>query len=265
MISLFPSRAVALELFGFSIHWYGIMYLLAFLGAAVLLPRIQRTRGLTLSRDQWLDLLSWGILGVLLGGRLGFVFFYEPSFFLQHPLSILAVWEGGMSSHGGFIGLASALYVSCRRMKIDPWVLGDLVTVPGGIGLALGRLGNFINQELYGSLTSLPWGIRIPDVDGLRHPVAIYEGCADLMIAGICFLLLRKAGVKRGKVMAVFLILYGCARFLLEYVRAQQYAPFQWGAIWLTRGQLLTAPIIAISVILLLIVHRKAAVVLRDV
>lgn len=245
MLEFFPSRTVAIVLLGFPIHWYGLMYILAFVLAIVLLPILQRSRGLNLNRDQWMELVSWAIVGVLLGGRLGFVLFYEPAFFLAHPLKIFAVWEGGMSSHGGFIGLTLALFFAVRHRSMDPWKIADLVTVPGGIGLALGRIGNFINQELYGTATTLPWGMSFPGVSGLRHPVQLYEVAADLTIALVCFLSLRHAKAD-GRTLALFLLLYGIARFLLEFVREQQYPIF----LMLTRGQWLTIPLFLVGVFL---------------
>ncbi|MBI1812428.1 prolipoprotein diacylglyceryl transferase [Candidatus Peregrinibacteria bacterium] len=250
MLSLLPSRTVALELFGFSVHWYGVMYLLSFIIAIILLPNLQRERNLHLTRDEWLTIVSHAVIGVILGGRLGYVFFYEPRFFAQHPFQILAVWNGGMSSHGGFIGVALALGFACWKMKISPRRLADLAVVPSAIGLALGRFGNFINQELYGTVTRLPWGIAIPGVDGLRHPLQMYDMLLSLGIAGICYWHLHRVRpVKPGRTFALFLILYGVMRFFLEYIRDQQYPLIDLG-ILLTRGQLLTLPLLFIGILL---------------
>ena len=147
-----------------------------------------------------------------------------------------------MSSHGGFIGVLIALLWTVRKHRWDLFVLADLITVPVAIGLALGRLGNFINQELYGPVTTLPWGIAIPGVEGLRHPTQIYAMIKDLFIASVCFWHLRYAQ-KKGQTMALFLILYGLLRFLIEYVRIQEYGWIHIGFIALSRGQLLTIPI----------------------
>ncbi len=252
MISFFPSRAVALELFGFSIHWYGLMYVLAFVTAAVLLPLLQKKRGLNLERDQWLDVVSWTVLGVLVGGRLGFVLFYEPAYFAAHPLHIFAVWEGGMASHGGFIGVGIAGLLRAWTRGLPLWALADIAVVPTAIGLALGRLGNFINQELYGTVTNLPWGIEIPGVTGLRHPTQIYELLGDLCIALLCYLSLRLPVFKRreGRTFAMFLVLYGIVRCTVEHFREQPYAPFVLGSVTLTRGQLLTIPFFIFGIVL---------------
>ena len=250
MIHFFPSRPIALDVLGFGIHWYGLLYLLAFLIGWMLLPHLLKTRGLTLSSDDRSNFFTAVILGVLVGGRLGFVFFYEPQYFLQHPLDIFAVWKGGMSSHGGFIGVLLALFLFCRSHRIDWRALGDVIIVPVAIGLALGRIGNFINQEVYGTATTLPWGIAIPGVEGLRHPTQIYAFFKDIFITGVCYLhLTRVKPIRPGSTGALFLMLYGVLRFLVEFVREQDYPPFVLGSLSLTRGQLLTLPIFAAGVL----------------
>lgn len=250
VFALFPSRVVALELFGFSVHWYGIMYLLAFVLAMYLLPRLQRFRGLHLSQEDVASLVSAAVIGVIIGGRLGYVLFYEPSYYLTNPLQIFAVWNGGMSSHGGFLGVTIALTIFCWRKKIDIRRLADIIVLPIAIGLALGRVGNFINQELYGTVTTLPWAIAIPGVDGLRHPTQIYAVIKDLFIAAVCFWHLQSVQPYRaGQTFSVFLLLYGLLRFCIEYLRVQEHASFEWGLFSLTRGQLLTLPILLFGIV----------------
>jgi phosphatidylglycerol---prolipoprotein diacylglyceryl transferase len=251
MIAFFPSRPVALEIFGFSIHWYGVMYLLAFTIAAILLPHLQRERKLFLTRDDWFSLLSWGVLGVILGGRLGYVFFYEPARFALHPQEIIAVWEGGMSFHGGLLGVVIALCWACWRKKISILRVADTVMVPAAIGLALGRFGNFINQELYGTVTDLPWAIAVPGAEGLRHPSQLYSMSLDLLNAAVCCMHLRctREGTP-GRTFALFLAFYGVSRIAVEFVRAQQYPPAHLLGLTLTRGQLLTLPVFLAGVLL---------------
>ncbi len=259
MFQLFPSRAVAISLFGFQVHWYGLMYLLAFVIAYLLLPRLQRYRGLSLSGDQWSSILSWAIVGVIGGGRLGFVLFYEPAYYFSNPLKIFAVWEGGMASHGGFIGVSLALWYVTRSMKIPAAALADTVVVPVAIGLALGRLGNFINQELYGSVTALPWGIAIPGVEGLRHPVQLYDMIGSLFIAAVCYAHLRfSAQSATGKTCALFLVLYSIMRFLIEFVRVPDHSVLTFGALTLTRGQALTIPVFVAGIIVWVVVSRRS-------
>lgn len=257
MIDFFPSRRIAVELFGFGVHWYGIMYLLAFLLALALLPRLQKYRSLSLTQDEWSSVLAAGVLGVLLGGRLGYVFFYAPHLFVSDPLEILRVWNGGMSSHGGFLGVALALLLYVRRHKIPALALADIAVVPAALGLALGRFGNFINLELYGTATSLPWGMAIPGVEGLRHPVQFYAMGKDIFIALVCFAYLARVRPPvPGRTFALFLVLYGALRFLVEFVREQEYAVLSIGVFSLSRGQLLTVPVFLCGLLLWFLAER---------
>ncbi len=249
MFSLLPSRAIAFTVAGFSVHWYGIMYLLAFLAAYFLLPRLQKYRQLTLSRDDWSTLVSWAVIGVIVGGRLGYVLFYEPAYFLQNPLQIFAVWNGGMSSHGGFIGVTLALLIHCRARHYPILKLADVIVVPTALGLAFGRLGNFINLELYGIPTTLPWGILIPGLPEPRHPTQIYAMIKDLTIMACCYWHLRKVVFPPfGRTLALFLTMYGVLRFIVEHFRDQPYSGIVIDGIALTRGQILTVPIILIGI-----------------
>lgn len=250
MIAFFPSRTVAIELFGFAVHWYGLLYLSGFLLGYLLLPRLQHYRGLALSRDDWAEVLSFAVIGVIVGGRLGYVFLYDPMQYLANPLEIFAVWKGGMASHGGFIGVFLALWYVTRKRHIALLPLLDVVVVPVAIGLALGRFGNFINQELYGTVTSLPWGISIPNVDGLRHPTHIYAMIKDLLIAGLCFLHLRLPHSTPGRTAALFGGMYAVLRFLVEFLRVPSHVPFILGSLVLTRGQVYTIPVLLVALIL---------------
>lgn len=257
MIALFPSRTVLVEVLGFPVRWYGVLYAVGFLVGRWLLPRLQGYRGVALSAAAWDRLLTATIIGVIAGGRLGFVFFYEPGFFLAHPWHAFAVWEGGMASHGGFIGVTLALLWFVRRERVSLLALGDIVVVPVAIGLFCGRLGNLINQELYGTVTSVPWAVAIPGVEGLRHPTAVYAMIKDTCIAVACFGLLRRR-LPHGVVAGVFLLLYAFLRFLVETVRDQ---PYGWTDTWgiaLTRGQLLTVPIALFGAVVLWWALRKA-------
>jgi phosphatidylglycerol:prolipoprotein diacylglycerol transferase len=187
-MQFFPSRTVALSIGALQIHWYGIMYLLGFLIGAWLLPRLMKFRGLDLSRSDQESLILHVFLGVLLGGRFGFVLFYGGDYYLQHPLEIFAVWQGGMSSHGGFIGVILMLLLFCHRKKISVLSLADIIVIPVAIGLALGRIGNLINGELYGTVTNVRWAMAFPGAIGLRHPTQIYAFFKDLLITAVCLL-----------------------------------------------------------------------------
>ncbi len=262
-IAVLPSRAIALSVGPLAIHWYGVLYAVSFLIGMWVLPRLEKFRSLALTGDQRTNLYTALILGVVVGGRLGYVLFYEPAYFIAHPVQILAVWHGGMSSHGGLIGVVCALVVFCKRNSVSLLALADLIVVPSAIGLALGRLGNLINLELYGTVTALPWGIHIPGVEGLRHPTQIYAMIKDLFIAWVCFMHMRATAQSSaqssklkaqsfpiGRTTALFLILYGILRFVVEYFRDQPYGHVTIGFLNFSRGQLLTIPVFVAGVCL---------------
>lgn len=246
-IDLFPSRIVALSVGGLHVYWYGVLYVAAFVLAVFLLPRLQHYRNLKLTRETWLELIVAGMAGVLIGGRVGYALFYEPQFFWNHPLALLSLANGGMSSHGGFVGVGLALLFISRHRRLDLWRLLDVATVPAALGLALGRMGNFINGELYGVATTLPWALPFLGADGLRHPTQLYAVAKDIFIAGVCWLALRRRWAP-GLTTALFLILYSVLRFLLEFVRVQDYPLLAIGHIAFSRGQLLTIPIFFVGV-----------------
>jgi len=258
MISLFPTRTIVVSIGSFGIHWYGIMYLIAFSITLLLIPRLQKFRSLQLSKDTITTLVTWSILGVIIGGRLGYVVFYEFSYFLQNPIDIFAVWHGGMSSHGGFIGVSIALYYAMKKNAVPILPFLDVITVPIALGLACGRIGNFINLELYGTVTSLPWAIAIPGVEGLRHPTQIYAVIQDLCIAIVCFSLLRNSKIFPGIAFSVFLMMYAVLRTTVEVFRVPTHSVIDLHFIMVTRGQLLSVPIFIIGVSLLLIIWRRA-------
>lgn len=254
MIEFLPSREIALTIGPLSVHWYGVMYAVAFLVGLFLMKRLLPLRGLALSKEQIDRLFVWIVLGVLLGGRLGFVLLYGGMEYLTDPIRILKVWEGGMSSHGGFIGVTIALILFTRREKIALLGLVDTLVPPIALGLMFGRIGNFINGELYGTLTTLPWGMHFPHAEGLRHPTQLYAVMKDLFIATACFLHLRatRQDFVAGQTTALFLMLYGILRFIVEHFRDQPYAGFSFGELTLTRGQLYTVPVFVTGLIVFL-------------
>lgn len=259
MIEFFPSRRVALDILGFSIHWYGLLYLLAFLVAYWSLPRLQHYRNVQITKEEWSNVLTAAIVGVLVGGRLGYVFFYAPELF-AHPMEIIKVWHGGMSSHGGFLGVGIAVGWCLRRKNLPILAIADVVVVPVAIGLALGRLGNFINLELYGTVTSLPWAMDIQGIEGARHPLQLYGIGKNLLIAFICLMHIRSTSVA-GRTFGVFLMLYGFLRFLLEYIREQSYDVLSLGVVDLSRGQLLTIPLFVAGLLLWKYAAKKGSAV----
>jgi phosphatidylglycerol:prolipoprotein diacylglycerol transferase len=250
----FPSRQIALAIGPLSIHWYGIMYALGFIVGILLLPRLARITRLELSKKAADDIVLSIFLGVILGGRLGFLFFYGFEYFVTHPLEIFAVWQGGMSSHGGFLGVALALFLCTKKYRFDFFRLTDTIVVPVALGLMLGRLGNLINGELYGTVTTLPWGMHFPVAEGLRHPTQIYAMIKDAILASVSFFSLRyfyrSTQRPTGQTTAIFLMLYAVLRFTVEIFRDQPYGYTDLLGISLSRGQLLTIPLFLAGLVL---------------
>jgi phosphatidylglycerol---prolipoprotein diacylglyceryl transferase len=248
----YPDIDPVLIAFGpFQVRWYGVMYLLGFL-FSYLIVRYQLTRqkALLLTKEQLLDLYFYMILGLVLGARLGYVLFYNLREYLQNPWELMAVWHGGMSFHGGMVGVLLAGWWYCRKNKVSFLSLGDLMVVTAPIGLGLGRLANFINGELYGRITSAPWGMVFPQGGPLpRHPSQLYEAILE---GGVIFFLLWVRKNKKsfqGELVADFLILYGLFRILIEFFREPDV---QVGYLWglLTMGQLLSSLMILAGILL---------------
>jgi phosphatidylglycerol:prolipoprotein diacylglycerol transferase len=212
---------VAIQLGPFAVHWYGLMYLLAF--AMVMLLgrwRIAHQPWTGWTQKMLDDVLFFGVLGVIVGGRLGYVLFYKPGDYLAQPLDIFKVWQGGMSFHGGFLGVVIAMMLFARSRKLHWLSVTDFIAPLVPTGLAAGRLGNFINGELWGRPTDLPWGMVFPYADALpRHPSQLYElGGEGLILFTMLWLFALKPR-PLGAISAVFLMGYGTLRFLVEFTR----------------------------------------------
>ena len=212
---------VAIHIGPLGIHWYGLMYLVGFLGGLWLGKWRARNNpnGLMSERDVD-DMLFYVALGVILGGRLGYVLFYQPSYFLAHPLEIFALWQGGMSFHGGFLGVLLAMVLFARKTGKQWLAIMDFVAPLVPIGLGAGRMGNFINGELWGKPTELPWGMVFPQVDDLpRHPSQLYEfGLEGVLLFALLWWYSSKPRPV-GAVSALFLLGYGMSRFVVEFAR----------------------------------------------
>lgn len=231
-----------------AIRWYGLMYLLGFGAAYALIRHLARLRNLPLDKDGVSDLLFYGVLGVVLGGRLGYVLFYNPAQYLERPMEIFAVWQGGMSFHGGLLGVIGAALLFCRRRRLPMLLTGDILVTSATIGLGLGRLGNFINAELWGRVTDLPWGMVFPGGGPLpRHPSQLYEAALEGPLLFILLYLLHRRKVAPGIPFFGFFIGYGLFRFLVEFVRQPDaHLGFLWGGA--TMGQLLSLPMVLFGV-----------------
>jgi len=252
---------VAIHLGPLAVHWYGLMYLLAFM----LFLWLGKLRVRILNRPGWDDkmmddLLFYGILGVVLGGRLGEVLFYNPSYYVSRPLEILAVWQGGMSFHGGFLGVLVAMALFARQHKL-PWLqLMDFIAPLVPLGLGAGRIGNFINAELWGRPTNVAWGMVFPNVDDLpRHPSQLYEFALEgLALFALMWLYSRKPRPV-GAVSGLFLIGYGSFRFFVEYTRNPDDGIFGLMSFGISMGQWLSLPMVIVGLVLMLRGQRKSA------
>lgn len=254
---------IAIQLGPISVHWYALAYLAGFLLGWGYIAKLVKTQNLAMNREQLDRFLNWAIAGVLLGGRLGYVVFYNPLYYSMHPLEILYVWQGGMSFHGGLIGIISTTLIFARREKINPLTLCDLVAAAGPIGLFLGRLTNFINGELFGRHTTMPWGVVFPHAPDMlpRHPSQLYEAASEgLLLFIILFILVRYAHMlkKPGFVGGFFLSSYALFRFLCEFFREPD---MQLGFLYAgaTMGQLLCLPMFLVGVIVIFYTRRKNA------
>jgi phosphatidylglycerol:prolipoprotein diacylglycerol transferase len=203
-----------------TVRWYGLMYVLGFVSSYLLVKTRIRKKNAAIPDDFLESFYTVLILGLIAGARLGYILFYNLSFYIEHPLDMLAISQGGMSFHGGLLGCLVACIWYCKRKNIDPWLVADLVTVTAPIGLGLGRLGNFINGELYGRVTNVPWGMVFPGGGpALRHPSQLYEFFFEGVVLFAVLWFLKDRVKKRGAVTALFVMLYGVFRFSLEFFR----------------------------------------------
>ena len=226
------------------------MYLLGFASSLLIVKYQIKKRGLELETDFVETLYSYLIVGLLLGARLGYVIFYNAVYYLDNPLEIFSIWQGGMSFHGGFIGVLLAGLIFCKRYRVDYWLIADLVVVTVPIGLGLGRLGNFINGELYGRVTDVPWAMIFPGESLPRHPSQLYEFLLEGVLLFI-ILWLMKGKMKSGKLTALFLILYGIFRIVAEFFREPDpQIGYIMGVI--TMGQILSCLMVMAGTILYL-------------
>ena len=239
---------VAISIGSFGIRWYGLMYLIGFVTALWL----GRRRA---ARDTWRgwapremdDVLFYGVLGVIIGGRLGYVLFYKPGYYLEHPLEIFHVWQGGMSFHGGFLGVLVAMVLFARKSGKTWLGVMDFLAPLVPPGLAAGRLGNFINAELWGRQTDVPWAMVFPSVDDLpRHPSQLYEFALEGVVLFVLLWWYSKRPRPAGAVSALFLIGYGLARFVVEYSREPD-SFLGVLALGFTMGQWLSLPMIVVG------------------
>ncbi|MFZ6647332.1 prolipoprotein diacylglyceryl transferase [Undibacterium sp. TJN25] len=254
---------VAFSIGPLQVHWYGLMYLVAFI-QFVVLGRV-RIKQPHIAAKGWKnedidDMLFYGVLGVIIGGRLGEVLFYNPSFYFLHPAEIFAVWKGGMSFHGGFIGVLIAMSLWARKAKRNLADVYDFIAPMVPLGYAAGRLGNFINHELPGRIASpdLPWAMQWPGItDHLVHPSPLYQMLVDGILLFVILWLYARKPRPRLAVGALFVMLYGCARFFTEYFRVPDFE-VTFAGITISAGQMYSIPMIIGGAILLVGAYQYA-------
>jgi phosphatidylglycerol:prolipoprotein diacylglycerol transferase len=200
------------------IRYYGIIYLLGFFLAYIIL-RWLAPKKLGISKEKVLDYIFWIAIGIIVGARLFYVFIYNPSYYLLRLWEALYIWQGGLSFHGGLIGGIIAAVIFCKKNKISLFRMADLTALPLAFALSLGRIANFLNAELVGRPSSLPWCVKFPTAEGCRHPSQIYASLKDLFIFSLLFFL-RDKKMKDGTLFSIFLLLYGSLRFIVGFFRA---------------------------------------------
>ncbi len=278
----------AIDAFGLhlALRWYALAYIVGILigwwiiRRAIATARLWREGAVPMSPRQLEDLVTWIVLGVILGGRLGFVLFYQPAYYLANPGEIVQIWTGGMSFHGGFLGVVLAVWLYSRRHGLPTASIADLLALGATPAIFLVRIANFINNELWGRPTDLPWGVIFPgeaaqdclDVAGLcaRHPSQIYEALLEGALLGTILLVLawRRGWLRRpGMLTGLFFTGYGMARFTVEFFRqadAQFITPdnplghtLRLGGYGLTQGQLLSLPMVVVGIGVLIWAHRR--------
>lgn len=261
---------IALQIGPLALRWYALAYIAGLVGGWQLMKRLARTLTadgrVKITGDQVDDLLTWVTLGVILGGRLGYVLFYKPSFYFANPSEILQVWQGGMAFHGGLLGVIAAMLLFARRHKLPFLALGDMVATVVPLGLLFGRLANFINGELWGRPSDVAWAMVFPHGGPLpRHPSQLYEAVLEGLVLLVLLLVLFYTRPvlrnRHGALGGIFLIGYGAARFTVEFFREPDaFLGLLWAGA--SMGQLLSLPMIAIGVALLVWALRRPVPVL---
>jgi phosphatidylglycerol:prolipoprotein diacylglycerol transferase len=253
---------VALHAGPFTVRWYGLAYLAAFVIAGFVLHGLVKRWRLNLTADDELTIVLGAVIGVVVGGRLGYVLVYGNGYFWKHPAQIFAIWDGGMSFHGGLAGIVIAAYLVARSLKMPILTLCDLGAVGAPIGLFLGRVANFINGELWGRVTNVPWAMVFPGAGPLpRHPSQLYEAALEgvVLFAVLLTIAMQRPTPRRGVIFGWLLTLYGVFRIFVEFFRQPDIQMGQSGffAGWLTTGMILSAPLVVIGIATIVWASRK--------
>jgi phosphatidylglycerol---prolipoprotein diacylglyceryl transferase len=253
---------VALSLGPISVHWYGLMYLLGFLSFWWLGVRRTRQSHIAWPKERVGDLLFYGVMGVIIGGRIGYTLFYSFDRFAADPLMILRLWEGGMSFHGGLIGVIVSYFWFAKVKQLNVFDVADFAAPMIPAGLFFGRMGNFINGELYGAPTTLPWGMVFPGAGPEpRHPSMLYEAFLEGLVMLVVLWWFAKNPRPRMAVSGLFLLLYGVFRSMVEFVRLpDDHIGYLYGTGWFTMGMQLSVPMIVAGAAIVVLAYRQPSV-----
>ena len=254
---------VILEFGPFQVRYYGLFWAIGFIIAYFMIYHLAKRKEIRLTKDDVSDLIIYLMAGIILGARIIYVIFYNAAFYVQKPLEIFAVWHGGLSFHGGLLGATIAVFLFSRKKKIHFYELADLIAVPAALALALGRIGNFTNAELYGRITDVSWCIDYSKnqyVDGLpsgcRHPSQIYESIKNLLIFAALWTIKNKK-LPRGFMFWTFVTMYGFLRFFIEFFRQpDEQIGFLFGSF--SMGQLLSLPLFLVGIFMLIKLKQKS-------
>ena len=250
-----PSIDPVIFSFGFiDIRWYSLAYIFGLIFGLILIKRLNRIKGNLISINQLDNFFIWAVIGIIFGGRIGYVLFYQTYLFIENPFYIFEIWNGGMSFHGGLIGIIVSTYFFCKINDIDFFYLSDLVSIVAPIGLFLGRIANFINTELIGKPTDFFISVIYPTIDNLpRHPSQLYEALFEglvLFIILIFYFFKNNKKINNGFITGLFLVLYSFFRFIIEYIREPD---LHLGLFFnfISMGQILSIPLFILGIILL--------------
>ncbi len=246
---------VLLQLGPFQIRYYGLFFVIGFVIAYFMLIYLAKKRELNLKKDDIADFLLYIIVGTILGARIIYILVYNFSFYTANPLQIFAVWSGGLSFHGGLIGAIIAGILFARKKKISFYELADIAVIPLALGLALGRVGNFMNGELFGRLTDVPWAFKFPDAEGFRHPSQIYASIKNLINFSVLWFV-KDMKLPKGFLFWLFVTNYAFLRFIVEFFRQpDSQLGFFFG--WISMGQILSIIMLPIGIYFLFKIYKS--------
>jgi len=258
MITYPEINPVAIDLGFAKVHWYGLMYLVGFLGSWWLGVIRAKQPDSEWNKDQVADVIFYGALGVILGGRIGYILFYNFAAFIDNPIIIFKIWQGGMSFHGGMLGVFIALYLFGRKTHKTFFQVSDFIAPMVPIGLGAGRIGNFINKELPGRAveSDIPWAMDFGDHIA-RHPSSLYQALTEGLLLFVILFYVSSKSTSRMMVSAIFMISYGCFRFFTEFFRMpdEHLGFIAFG--WLTKGQQLSIPMVLFGLYLLYLIRKN--------